>query len=104
MPPVTRPLTLEDVEALAALLAENRQFLAPWQPLRPDSYFTEEGQREAVEAVLAQKETGSAFPLVIMDGSGGVAGTLAVASVIRGAFQSCSVGYWLAERAQGQGL
>lgn len=104
MPPVTRPLTLEDVEALAVLLAENRQFLAPWQPLRPDSYFTEAGQREAVEAVLAQKETGSAFPLVIMDSSGGVAGTLTVAAVIRGAFQSCSVGYWLAERAQGQGL
>jgi ribosomal-protein-alanine N-acetyltransferase len=50
-----------------------------------------------------QKATGSAIPLVIMDGSGGVAGTLTIASVIRGLFQSCSVGYWLAERAQGQG-
>lgn len=104
MPPVTRPLELADVGALATLYVENRQFLAPWQPLRPDSYFTEAGQREAVEAVLAQKASGSAVPLAILDDSGAVAGTLTVASIIRGAFQSCSVGYWVAEHAQGQGL
>ena len=57
MPPVTRPLDLADVEALTALYVENRQFLAPWQPLRPDSYFTEAGQREAAEAALAQKSS-----------------------------------------------
>jgi len=104
MPPVTRPLDVTDAVALTALYAENRQFLAPWQPLRPDSYFTEAGQREAVEAALAQKASGSAVPLAVLDRDGSVAGTLTVASIIRGAFQSCSVGYWLAERAQGQGL
>ena len=104
MPPVTRPLGLADVKALTSLQVENRQFLAPWQPLRPDSYFTEAGQREAAEAVLAQASGGTAVPLVILDGSGAVAGTITLASIIRGAFQSCSVGYWLAERAQGQGL
>src|SRR3954449_4636485 len=103
MPPVTRPLTLDDVEALAALYAENREFLAPFQPLRPDSYFTPAGQRESVEALLAQAATGSAVPLVIVDG-GVVAGAITIASIIRGAFQSCSVGYWLAQRAQGRGL
>ncbi|MCW2726793.1 MAG: acetyltransferase, partial [Frankiales bacterium] len=104
MPTVTRPLALDDVEALTALYLQNRQFLAPWQPLRPDSYFTEAGQREAVGALLAQSETGSAVPLVILDEEGAVVGTLTLASIIRGAFQSCSVGYWLAERSQGQGL
>jgi ribosomal-protein-alanine N-acetyltransferase len=101
---VTRPLELEDVGALTALHFENRQFLAPWQPLRPDSYFTEAGQPEAVEAILAHKARGVAFPLVTLDRSGGVVGALTIASIIRGAFQSCSVGYWLAEHAQGQGL
>jgi ribosomal-protein-alanine N-acetyltransferase len=104
MAPVARPLDLADAQALTGLYAENQEFLAPWQPLRPDSYFTEVGQLEAVEAALAQKASGSAVPLVILDRSGAVAGTITVASVIRGAFQSCSVGYWLAERAQGQGL
>ncbi len=104
MPAVTRPLTLDDVEALATLYTDNRQFLAPWQPLRPDYYFTVEGQREAVEAVLAQQANDSAVPLAIADRAGAVVGTFTLASIIRGAFQSCSVGYWLAERAQGQGL
>jgi ribosomal-protein-alanine N-acetyltransferase len=104
MPTVTRPLALDDVEALTALYLQNRQFLAPWHPLRPDSYFTEAGQREAVGALLVQLEAGSAVPLVILDDEGAVVGTLTLASIIRGAFQSCSVGYWLAERSQGQGL
>lgn len=103
MPPVTRPLDLTDATALTALYAENRQFLAPWQPLRPEAYFSEAGQREAVGKALAQRESGSAVPLVITD-AGAVVGTLTIASIIRGAFQSCSVGYWLAERAQGRGL
>lgn len=101
---MVRPLSLDDVEVLTALLVENRQFLAPWQPLRPDSYFTEAGQREAVEAALAQQANGSAVPLAIRDISGAVVGTFTIAAINRGAFQSCSVGYWLAERSQGQGL
>lgn len=104
VPAVTRALEREDVEALTALHVANRRFLAPWQPLRPDPFFTQSGQREAVEAVLAQQAAGAAVPLVILDGGGAVAGALTLSSIIRGAFQSCSVGYWLAERAQGQGL
>ena len=103
MAAVTRALDLDDVQALTGLYVDNRQFLAPWQPLRPDSYFTEAGQREAAEVLLAQQEAGVAVPLVILAG-GAVVGTFTIASIIRGAFQSCSVGYWLAERAQGRGL
>lgn len=40
---VTRALDIEDVEALTALYVENRQFLAPWQPLRPESHCTQPG-------------------------------------------------------------
>jgi ribosomal-protein-alanine N-acetyltransferase len=104
MSSVIRALALDDVEALTALYRENREFLAPWQPLRPESYFTYAGQREAVDGLLAQQASGSAVPFVIVNGTGSVVGTFTVASIIRGAFQSCSVGYWLAESAQGQGL
>ena len=100
----TRALCLEDVEVLAVLYVQNRRFLAPWQPLRPESYFTQAGQHTAVEAVLKQQDRGAAVSLVILGGGGGVVGTLTLASIVRGAFQSCRVGYWLAERAQGRGL
>ena len=41
---VTRLITLDDAAALASLLRVNREFLAPWEPVRPEEYFTVEGQ------------------------------------------------------------
>lgn len=102
--PVTRASTLDDAPALAYVLAANRAFLAPWQPNRPDHYFTSDGQFEVIEKLLQQQADGVAVPLVILDESGDIAGTVTIQSIIRGAFQSCSVGYWLAEAAQGRGL
>jgi [ribosomal protein S5]-alanine N-acetyltransferase len=101
---VTRPLLLDDASALADVLQANREFLAPWQPDRLDQYFTRDGQHEVVERSLEQQAAGKAVPLVILDEAGGIAGTVTLQSIIRGAFQSCSVGYWLAESAQGRGL
>ncbi len=101
---MTRDLVREDVEALTALYVENRQYLAPWQPLRPDAYFTRAGQTAAVDAALADRASGTAVSLVVLGTLGEVVGTVTLSSIIRGAFQSCSVGYWLAERARGQGL
>ena len=40
-----RALTQDDVPALTALLAADRDHLAPWDPLPPDGYGTEEFQR-----------------------------------------------------------
>ncbi len=102
--PVTRPLELDDAPALADLLARNRDHLAPWQPLRPERYFTVDGQREAVGKALEQQRAGHGFPLVVTDESDAVVGSVTLASIIRGAFQSCSIGYWLAGPAQGRGL
>jgi len=85
-------------------LRRNRAFLAPWQPLRPDDFYTVKGQQESVAQALVQHEAGNSLPLVIVDHRADVAGTVTLQSIIRGAFQSCSVGYWLAEDAQGRGL
>jgi ribosomal-protein-alanine N-acetyltransferase len=100
---VTRLLTSDDAPALSELLRSNRVFLAPWQPLRSANFFTLEGQQEDVAQALVQHQAGHSVPLVIDDGTQ-LVGTITVQSIIRGAFQSCSVGYWLAEDAQGQGL
>ncbi len=100
---VTRLLTNDDASALSELLRRNRVVLAPWQPLRSDSFFTLKGQQESVAQALVQHQAGNSVPLVIDDGTQ-VIGTITLQSIIRGAFQSCSVGYWLAEDAQGQGL
>jgi len=100
----TRLLTVDDAPVLSELLRRSRAFLAPWQPLRPDSFYTLEGQQESVAQALLQHEVGNSLPLVIIDHRAQVVGMITLQSIIRGAFQSCSVGYWLAENAQGQGL
>ena len=100
----TRPLILDDAPSLANLVQSNRNFLAPWQPNRPDQYFTRDGQHAFIQRLLEQQAAKACLPLVILDEVGAIAGTVTLQSIIRGAFQSCSVGYWLAESAQGRGL
>ena len=101
--PVTRLLTLEDAPVLAQLLGDNRAFLEPWQPSGRDDYFTEQAQQQVAAKALQDYDRELSVPLVIHD-AGRVVGTITLQSIIRGSFQSCSVGYWIAEEAQGKGL
>ena len=100
----TRSLTAEDAAAIAQLVSENRDFLAPWEPLRDECWFTEERQRGEVDHVLERAGLGLCVPRVVLDHSGDVVGRITLNNVVRGAFQSRSLGYWLAVRATGRGL
>jgi len=103
MPP-TRLVTLEDAQALADLLGRNRDFLAPWEPVREDAYFTADGQRAVIRDALEQHRLGVCLPHLILDERGRVAGRITLNGIVRGAFQSCSVGYWLSAADNGRGL
>ncbi|MHA7264307.1 GNAT family N-acetyltransferase [Arthrobacter sp. TMN-37] len=99
-----RLISSGDDEALTQLQVRNRDFLAPWDPVRNDDYFTVAGQRADIEAALARHERGEAMPWVVLDDDGTIAGRLTLSGVVRGALQSCSIGYWLAEDRTGKGL
>jgi [ribosomal protein S5]-alanine N-acetyltransferase len=99
-----RLITPEDAPALAQLLRLNRDFLAPWEPLRDDDFFTEDRQLVLIQDALREHQEGRNLPLVIVDGSGGVVGRITLNNIVRGAFQSCSVGYWVGEAAGGRGV
>ncbi|MFC0505274.1 GNAT family N-acetyltransferase [Micromonospora costi] len=101
---ITRLVTLEDAPALAELLRVNREFLAPWEPVRSEDYFTADGQRAVIEADLEQYERGSKLPHVILDDSGGVSGRITLNGIVRGPFQSCSMGYWVSASHNGRGV
>jgi ribosomal-protein-alanine N-acetyltransferase len=72
---VIRPLAADDAAELAALLAANRDFLAPFEPDRPDSFYTVDGQRERLSR---PREDSWLFGIVDDDA---LAGTISLANV-----------------------
>ena len=100
---VTRLISPADATEVAALLTANRDFLGPFEPVRSASYFTADGQLTGIEDVLDRHAQGTVLPHVILD-SGRIAGRITLNGIVRGPFLSCSVGYWVAESANGRGL
>jgi [ribosomal protein S5]-alanine N-acetyltransferase len=91
-----RRLTSKDAGELAALLVTNREFLAPFEPDRDETFYTVEGQRQRIES-------GEQQAFAILDGSR-IAGTVALSNIARGPFQSANLGYWVAQDANDRGL
>ena len=100
----TRLVTLDDAPVLAELQRGNRDFLAPWDPARDDSWFTADVQRAIIRTARFEHEQGRCLPHVILDEAGCVAGRITLSGIVRGAFQSCSMGFWLDEAHGGRGL
>ncbi len=90
-----RRLVPGDAEELTALLAANREFLAPYVPDQPAGFFRANTQR----ARIARAE----HLYGILD-RGALAGTIALTNLVRGEFQSANVGYWVDEARNGRGL
>lgn len=101
--PTTRLVAVEDAPALAELLELNRRFLEPWEPTRPDRYFTVAAQRAAIELALEQHDAGAGVPRVILD-QDAIVGRVTLTNIVRGPFQSCNLGYWVSSTHNGRGL
>jgi len=101
---VTRVVTMDDAGPLAALLTANREFLAPWVPVRDHSYYTVGAQRAILGGELDAYQRQTMVPLVILDKDGQLAGRIHINGISRGAFQSASIGYWVSQSHNGQGL
>ena len=103
MTATTRLVATRDAPAMAALLRANRGFLAPWDPVRSDEYYTDDGQRRVVEDMLRQHTAGQAVPhVIVLDDR--IVGRIALTNVVRGPFQSGTLGYWVAADVNGRGV
>ncbi|MFI7588313.1 GNAT family N-acetyltransferase [Spongisporangium articulatum] len=88
-----------DAPALAALMAANWEFLAPYgsAPARPHT-----AEREA-ERLRQQLADPTAWPGVI-EVDGVIAGRMNLHHILRGALQTATVGYYVAEEFGGRGV
>jgi ribosomal-protein-alanine N-acetyltransferase len=104
VPDRVRPLVADDAAEIARLQAANREFLAPWDAIRPDVFYTEAGQVVEVQRMLEREAEGSIAARAILDGDGLLAGVIRLNGITRGAFDSASLGYWVDRPRNGQGL
>ncbi len=101
---VTRLLSIDDAAVLTRLVTDNRVNHAPWEPLRDPDFYTVDGQRAVIAAQLDRYDFGLTLPHVILDEGGEVTGRITLDGITRGAFQSCTIGYWVALENNGRGL
>ena len=101
---VRRPL-ISDVAPLLALRVANRAFLEPWEPARPEHFWTLDGQRVAVAALDEAWRADRAYGFLVLDRADGdrLVGQATLSNVVRGAWQNATLGYWIAENVNGRG-
>ncbi|MEV6350703.1 GNAT family protein [Actinoplanes sp. NPDC051851] len=95
-----RPVVLDDAAELTALLIENRAYHRPWDPARPEDFYTVDVQRQILVDLA---RAGTSFPYAIVE-EGTIVGRINLNNVVRGPFLSGSLGYWMAERRTGRGV
>lgn len=99
-----RPLQLQDAGRLLEMRLANRDFLQPYEPIRPASHLTLEGQHE----LLAQAErdfaagTGYSFGIFLRV-TDQLIGRVSLSNVARGAWQNATIGYFLDKAFNGRG-
>lgn len=98
-----RPPTIADAQGLSSLLIKNRDYFRTGEPLRPDEFYTIDHQTKVITDAQAARDAGTGFMFVI-EQDGIVVGRANLNSVIRGAFQSASVGYVVDEAHTGRGI
>jgi [ribosomal protein S5]-alanine N-acetyltransferase len=95
---VIRLLRPDDAHGLAALYRANRNFLRPFEPERPDSFFTPAAQRRRIARLGAD-----AWRWAIED-DGAMVGMIVLADVVREPLQLGNIGYFVSREHNGRGL
>ncbi|MFB7216715.1 GNAT family N-acetyltransferase [Streptomyces sp. NPDC056227] len=99
-----RPATPGDAASLADSLTRSRTYMQPWEPVRPDTFYTEQGQRERLAGRLADREAGRVMPWVIADAEDRAIGDFTLSNIVLGPFCSAVLGYWVDVTYAGRGL
>ena len=100
-----RPLGPADAEEYLELLVRNKGFLQPYEPVRSPEYWTIAGQQDQLTVGAAEWELGTGYAFAVIDRSdGALVGRVALANVVRKAWQNATLGYLLDAERNGRGL
>ncbi len=97
----------DDVTAEAVLdyFLRNKEFLAEWEVLRQLQFYTVKAQKKMLAEDKVNSERGQLVKLWLCKAEepDRVIGSVALSNIVRGAFQSCHLGYRLDGTEQGKG-
>ena|SRR5947209_324478 len=94
-----------DVAELTELRVRNRTFLEPWEPRRSEGFFTEGGQRAEIERDRQEWAADRTYAFAIVERpTGAMRGRIALANVVRGAWENATLGYFVDREVGGRGF
>ncbi|MFJ3532790.1 MULTISPECIES: GNAT family protein [unclassified Streptomyces] len=99
-----RPVTESDAASLAEALTRSRTYMSPWEPRRPEAFYTEQGQRDRLAGILADQTAGRARSWVLADEEDRAVGGFNLDGIVLGPFRSATLGYWVDVECAGRGL
>jgi ribosomal-protein-alanine N-acetyltransferase len=99
-----RRLELDDTESLLRLRLNNREYLQPFEPRFLETHFTYEGQKEGIIKGIEQWEKDLGYPFgIFLKENNQLIGRVNLSNVVRGAWQNCTIGYFIAKEMQRKG-
>lgn len=102
---VLKALRPHDAELALQYYQRNKTFLAEWEPVREDAFYTLEHQRELIKQEQADLESGRMLRLWLFKKGeeSRTIGMIGFTNIVRGAFLSCFLGYKLDGAETGKG-
>jgi ribosomal-protein-alanine N-acetyltransferase len=96
---------LDDVPEIIHYYTENKVHLSPFEPLRFSDFYTESYWCKQVKEALDDFNTDRSLRLFLFEkeNESVIIGSINFRNFVRGVFQSCTLGYNLAEASQGKG-
>ncbi|HEX5541713.1 MAG TPA: GNAT family protein [Micromonospora sp.] len=109
-PVLLRPYRRDDAEAWSEVRLANQEWLCPWEPV-PAGRWRELNSPTAYRYVYRDQrrsaQRGESMPFAVCldeEGQERYVGHLNLSTIVRRAFCSASVGYWVDSRAAGRGI
>lgn len=98
-----RPLAGDDAPALLEAYLRNREHLRPFDPARPASFWTLDGQRQRLDALLREQAAGTTLACALRRGDL-VVGGATLTTIVYGPLCGATLGYWVDVAEAGRGL
>ena len=90
---------------IADFYTRNRAFLAPFEPKRPESFYTVSGQKRELRAEEEDIRVGRGMRLYLAEKQNPevICGMVGLNNIVWGSVQSCTLGYKIDKDLQGKG-